>query len=79
MAVQRAAAARLGAHDRAILAMRLAGTAERDIAATVWLRPPAAARLVRPHRRRPTRLRRRAVRAYTGVLRRRRVGPTRFG
>ena len=38
MAVQRAAAARLGAHDRAILAMRLAGTAERDIAATVGLR-----------------------------------------
>ena len=37
-AVQRAAAARLGAHDRAILAMRLAGTAERDIAATVGLR-----------------------------------------
>lgn len=37
MAAQRAAAARLGAHDRAILAMRLAGTAERDIATTVGL------------------------------------------
>jgi DNA-binding NarL/FixJ family response regulator len=37
MAVRRKAAARLGAHDRAILAMRLAGTAERDIAATVGL------------------------------------------
>lgn len=36
-AAQRAAAARLGAHDRAILAMRLAGTAERDIASTVGL------------------------------------------
>ena len=35
--VQRSAAARLGASDRAILAMRLAGTAERDIAATVGL------------------------------------------
>ena len=37
-AVQRRAAARLGTHDRAILAMRLAGTAERDIAVTVGLR-----------------------------------------
>jgi len=36
-ATQRAAAARLGAHDRAILAMRLAGTPERDIARTVGL------------------------------------------
>jgi DNA-binding NarL/FixJ family response regulator len=37
-AAQRRAAARLGTHDRAILAMRLAGTSERDIAATVGLR-----------------------------------------
>jgi hypothetical protein len=36
-ATQRAAAARLGTHDRAILAMRLAGTPERDIARTVGL------------------------------------------
>jgi DNA-binding NarL/FixJ family response regulator len=36
-AAQRAAAARLGAHDRAIFAMRLAGTSERDIASTVGL------------------------------------------
>jgi DNA-binding NarL/FixJ family response regulator len=36
-AVRRDAAGRLGTSDRAILAMRLAGTAERDIAATVGL------------------------------------------
>jgi len=35
--LQRQAAARLGPNDRAILAMRLAGTPDRDIAATVNL------------------------------------------
>jgi DNA-binding NarL/FixJ family response regulator len=47
-AARRAAAARLGAHDRAIFAMRLAGTSERDIAATVGLhRGQLAARYAR--------------------------------
>jgi DNA-binding NarL/FixJ family response regulator len=41
--LQRQAAGRLGGTDRAILAMRLAGTPDREIAATVGLHPRALA------------------------------------
>jgi DNA-binding NarL/FixJ family response regulator len=41
--LQRAAAAKLGGTDRAILAMRLAGTPDAEIAATVGLDPRALA------------------------------------